>query len=265
MKKLILFMAGGVGLGLLALALIACGGNATASSTPAPIASSSPTAATATVTTLAGKAGSKGVANGTGSAARLDDPGAIALDAVGNLFVADLYAIRKVAPAGVVTSVAGKGGVKGSANGTGAAARFDNLCGIARDAAGNLYVSDCNNHTIRKITPAGVVTTVAGLATNSGRADGTGSAASFNNPGGICCDAAGDLYVADTGNYTIRKITSAGVVTTVAGAATYEGHNDGIGAAAGFSYPYGIVVDAAGNLYIADTNNNTIRKITFPK
>jgi hypothetical protein len=121
-----------------------------------------------------------------------------------------------------------------------------------------VYVAD--HHSIRKITPAGVVSTLAGLAGSFGNEDGTGSAARFLYPYGVATDSAGNVYVADTGNYTIRKITPAGVVTTLAGLAGTGGSEDGTGSAARFNYPYGIASDSADNLYVADTSNHSIRK-----
>jgi DNA-binding beta-propeller fold protein YncE len=126
------------------------------------------------------------------------------------------------------------------------------------DAAGNVYVADLNNHRIRKITPARTVTTLAG--SSSGFADGVGTAARFNNPLGVAVDAAGNLYVGDRFNHRIRKITPAGVVTTLAGTGT-TGSADGVGTAARFNNPFGVAVDAAGNLYVADAFNHRIRKI----
>jgi len=262
MKKLILPIIGAVVLTLLALTLTACGSKTAASSTPAANASSSPASAAAMVTTLAGKAGVKGSTDGTGATARFDVPQAIAIDAAGNLYVADYYAVRKVTPAGVVTTFAGKGGVKGSADGRGSAARFDELCGIVRNAAGDLYVTDNHNHTIRKITPAGVVTTFAGKAGVAGSADGSLATARFDYPVGIAINAARDIYISDWGANTIRKITPAGQVTTLAGKAGKSGFADGTGAAARFDNPAGICLDAAGDLYVADNSNCTIRKIT---
>src|SRR5439155_1103724 len=130
------------------------------------------------------------------------------------------------------------------------------------DSSGNVYVVDYGNHTIRKITPAGVVTTLAGLAGNSGSADGTGSAARFNSPSGVATDSSGNVYVADILNSTIRKITPAGVVTTLAGLAGNTGSADGTGSAA-FSYTTLFrSTDSSGNVYVADNCNHTIRKIT---
>ena len=216
------------------------------------------------VTTIAGLAGNHGSADGVGSAARFDFPVGIAIDAAGNLYVADTdnYTIRKITPGGTVTTLAGLAGSTGSADGTGSAARFNYPYGVAVDAVGNLFVADTGNYTIRKVTPAGTVTTLAGFAGSTGFADGSGSAARFYQPEGIAIDVVGNLFVADTFNCTIRKITPAGLVTTIAGFAGSTGSADGTGSAARFSYPSGIAVDFSGNLFVADTRNYTIRKVT---
>jgi sugar lactone lactonase YvrE len=216
------------------------------------------------VTTFAGKAGVKGSLDGIGAAASFSGPGGVATDASGNVFVADSFnnSIRKITPAGVVTGVAGTAGVIGLADGIGALASFAGPYGIATDASGNVYVSDVNNNTIRKITKEGVVTTLAGTAGVTGRADGIGAAASFDGPSGLATDVGGNVYVSDYYNNTIRKITPAGLVTTLAGTAGVKGSADGIGAAASFDGPDGIAFDASGNMYVADYFNNTIRKIT---
>jgi len=216
------------------------------------------------VTTLAGTAGNVGSSlDGTGAAARFQRlTNLIAVDTAGNVYAADYTSIRKVTSAGIVSTLAGAAYTTGSTDATGSAARFNEPTGVAVDSAGNVFVADNFNHTIRKVTSAGVVTTLAGTAGSTGSTDGTGSAARFNRPYGIAVDTAGNLFVTDMKNYTIRKVTSAGVVTTFAGTAGSIGSTDGTGAAARFTYPAGIAVDTAGNVYVADSNNNTIRKVT---
>jgi sugar lactone lactonase YvrE len=169
-----------------------------------------------------------------------------------------------------VTTLAGSAGQTGTTDGTGSGARFNYPFGVALDGGGNLYVADTANHTVRKVTPEGAVTTLAGDPTLtdqdgyplSGYADGSGSAARFNSPIALAVDSAGRVYVADSGNYTIRQATSAGVVTTLAGNPTLVGGDDGTGNAARFNYPTSIATDKAGALYVADAFNHTIRKLT---
>ncbi|MBQ89460.1 MAG: hypothetical protein CL433_11585 [Acidimicrobiaceae bacterium] len=215
------------------------------------------------VTTFAGSAGNSGTDDGTGTDARFNGPTGVAVDGDGNLYVTDLnnHTIRKVTPAGVVTTFAGSAGLYGSDDGTGTDARFTNPQGVVFDGDGILYVFDNGNHTIRKVTPAGVVTTFAGSGSN-GSEDGTGTAASFNYLRGGAFDGDGNLFVADAGNRTIRKVTPAGVVTTFAGSAGSAGSINGIGPAARFSYPVGVAFDGDGNLYVADDGGTKIRKVT---
>jgi uncharacterized repeat protein (TIGR02543 family) len=202
--------------------------------------------------------------DGEGVMAGFNDPGGIARDANGNLYVVDAAnnTIRKITPAGSVSTLAGLAGAAGSADGAGAAARFNSPFGIAVDGAGNVYVSDTGNQTIRKISPSGLVSTFAGLAGVSGAQDGTGSAARFNSPTGLAIDGNGNLFVADTLNDTIRKVTSSGQVTTFAGSAGKPGSVDKKKTSARFNFPIGIAFDNAGELYVADSRNDTIRKVT---
>lgn len=214
------------------------------------------------VVSIAGFSGFTGSSDGSGSGAQFYGPTGIALDAAGNIYVADRYnaTVRKITPAGVVTTLAGLAGSTGTADGMGSSARFSQPASLTVDAAGNIYVTDGTpNNTIRKITPAGLVTTLAGNSGGNGSIDGTGTFARFSSPGGIAIDAAGNLYVADTGNSTIRKITSSAVVTTLAGTALASGSADGTGAAALFNSPEGIAVAANGTLYVTDSGNDTVR------
>jgi len=159
-------------------------------------------------------------------------------------------------------TLAGQAGSLGGNDGAGYLARFNAPQGVAIATDGSVYVVDTGNSTIRKMTPDGVVTTLAGSPGVDGHSDGTGSAASFLLPQGIAVDKAGTIYVADSANHTIRKITSTGVVTTFAGLATISGSSDGLGSSARFSYPIGVAADASGNIYVADNGNTAIRKIT---
>jgi len=214
-------------------------------------------------TTFAGPLSPAGM-DGLGTAAQFDNPSGVAVDSVGNVYVADTanHIIRKTTPGGEVATLAGLARESGSADGPGSAARFWNPSGVAVDIWGNVYVADTGNQTIRKITPGGAVTTLAGAARISGSGDGPGSAARFDTPKGVAVDSAGHVYVADTYNSAIRKITPGGEVTTLAGSAGERGRADGIGNAARFWNPHGVAVDGAGHVYVADTDNSAIRKIT---
>lgn len=216
------------------------------------------------VSTFAGSADLPGGADGKGSAARFYNPSGIAVDRVGNVLVSGFWqsTIRRITPTGMVTTLAGSPGETGGADGTGHAARFYYPQGLALDTAGNEYITDYLNHTIRKVTPAGVVTTLAGSHGVSGSANGIGSAARFKNPRGIAVDAAGNVFVSDFGNAVIRKITPSGQVSTFAGTPGLYGNVSGTGAAARFGWVAGLAFDSAGFLYLADETNANIRRIT---
>ena len=215
-----------------------------------------------TVTTFAGSV--DGFADGNGSAAKFSGLNGIAIDASGNIYVADTYnyRIRKITPVGLVTTLAGNG-TPGSVDGDATSARFSGPGNVAVDAQGNVYVTEFNR--IRKITPVGQVTTLNNGA--AGYADGNLNTALFNDLKAITIDAAGAIYVVDwTGNYPnfaarIRKIAPDGTVSTLAGSGS-GGNVNGSGNIAQFSTVYGLTIDSDGNLYAADYGNYCIRKIT---
>jgi sugar lactone lactonase YvrE len=223
--------------------------------------------AAGSVTTLAGQAGVAGSADGSGTAAQFNGPSGIAVDGSGVVYVADTlnHTIRQITPAGAVTTIAGTAGVSGAVDATGSAARFYGPQGLVLDGAGNLFIADTNNDTIRQLaTAGGGVTTVAGQGGIAGSADGLISQATFHYPASVGRDGAGNLYVVDTDNHAVRKIATSGVVSTLAGLAGTAGSADGVGTAAQFAFPTGIAVDAAGDAYVADTNNDTIRLCAYP-
>ena len=207
------------------------------------------------VITFAGN--ERGFADGEGNSASFRFPFSLTTDTSGNIYVADTFnhKIRKITKAGVVTTIAGS--IAGYGDGIGTAALFNFPIGIAIDVMDNLYVADRDNHKIRKITPNGAVTTIAG--STEGFADANGTGAQFNWPTGIAIDTRGVIYVADSRNHRIRKIDNNAQVTTLAGGE--PGFADGIGSNALFSSPNGVVLDTKGNIYVADSNNNSIRKI----
>jgi hypothetical protein len=219
------------------------------------------------VTTLAGTLGTIGSTNATGTAAMFAYPVAVATDPSNNLYVADSSnnLIRKInTTTAAVSTLAGNIAGRGYLNATGGAARFDDPHYVATDPSGNIFVADHYDNVIRMIAPGGVVSTLAGVAGAGGYQDGAAAAALFSQPYGIATDAAGNVYVADSGNNRIRMITVAtGMVSTVAGNGT-SGSNDGTGGPGGtaeFSEPYSVALDATGDIYVADFNNNTIRLI----
>ena len=210
------------------------------------------------VTTFAGS-GTSGFVDGTGTAAQFLSPYGMAIDSSNNLYVRDTNTVRKITPAGVVTTFAGSATTSGTTNGTGTAARFTGQAGIVADSSGNLYTIDGGQCTIRKITSGAVVTTLAGQAGVCASTDGTGTAATFLNPSYLAIDSSNNLYVTEP--YKVRKISPAGVVTTFAGSGS-SAYADGTGTAASFLGLVGITVDSSNNLYVLDTSGLTIRRIT---
>jgi hypothetical protein len=223
------------------------------------------------VTTIAGSPTVSGTADGTGTSALFHSPNGIG-GGSGNLYVADQMneTIRELTPSGtnwVVSTLAGDPAVSGSADGTGTNARFDYPLGVTASEDGNLYVADEENYTIRRLSLSGTnwtAATIAGSAGISGTGDGTGAAARFLNPVTMTSDRNGNLYMVDSHAQTVRELTLSGTswtVTTIAGSATVTGTNDGMGSAAQFYFPNGIVADGNGVLYVADALNDTVRKM----
>jgi serine/threonine-protein kinase len=212
------------------------------------------------VTTIAGS-GLAGSADGKGTAASFFYPEGVAVDRNGNLYVADTHnsLIRKISPDGIVTTLAGQR-IYHTIPGMDTIARFDNPAGIAVDPSGYVFVADCGNDLIRKISPDGKVQNIAGIG-KKGSKDSSSLNASFYLPGGIALDSIGNIYVADTYNNMIRKISSTGFVTTIAGR-TWAGNSNGKGSNASFSHPAGIAVGSGGYIYVADVGNNRIRMIS---
>lgn len=209
--------------------------------------------------TMAG-AGTPGRADGFVSAAAFSDPFGVAVDGEGNTYVTDAgdnNAVRKIAPTGEVTTIAG--GVEGWHDGQGAAAQFDTPSGIAVAPDGSLVVADTGNNAIRRVSADGLVTTVAG-GTGAGRDDGPAATAKFDGPLGVAVADDGAILVADTYNDSIRRIATDGTVTTVAGSFV-TGYRDGIGAEARFDTPSGVALAPDGVLFVADTGNNLVRRI----
>ncbi|ESU23988.1 hypothetical protein FEDK69T_10480 [Flavobacterium enshiense DK69] len=213
-----------------------------------------------TVTTIAGT-GAIGSVDGPAASATFKYPDGAVVDSQGNIFISDQsnHKIRKIGTDGQISTFAGSG-TAGFLDDTGIAAKFYYPAGMAIDSNDNLYVADYSNHRIRKITPGGVVTTYAGLAT-AGSNDGNVSVAKFNGPTGVGVDASGNVFVADYGNHKIRKISVSGEVTTVAGTGV-AGADDGLGASASFNHPAIVATDDQNNLFVTDSGNNKIRKIS---
>ncbi len=204
---------------------------------------------------------------GSSATAQLDNPSSVALDTAGNLYIADTrnHRIRKVTPAGIISTVAGSG-VKGFSGDRGAAvgAQLNSPQGIAVDPNGNLLIADTGNSRIRRVTPEGTIDTIAGNGNSSYYGDGTGALqASVNHPQGIAVDGEGTVYIADTVDNAVRKIGSDGIITTLAGMGPPGFAGDGGPATrALLNAPTGVAVDSDGNVYIADSRNQRIRKVT---
>jgi sugar lactone lactonase YvrE len=212
---------------------------------------------------FAGRPGEMGWADGPGANALFTNPTGVAVGPDGHIYVADYgnNTIRTISPSGFVTTLAGNGFNAGYTDGSSVASRFARPWGVTVDSQNIVYVTELDNSTIRRIEPNGNVSTLAGQPA-PGFFDATGTAARFNFPSGITVDAARNLYVADWGNNVIRKITQAGVVTTIAGIGpNASGTRDGLGREAMFFNPSGVVSDADGNLYVSEYNH-VIRRVT---
>ncbi len=214
------------------------------------------------VVTVAGNPGVSGDQDGVGSEALFNEPWGLCIDNYGNILVADTRnnKIRKVTPDGTVTTLAGSGNF-GTSSGNANFSTFGNPTGIEVDSADNIYVADHLTHIIRKITPDGTVSTIAGIPYLTGANDGPGNQATFHRPYGLHVDADGSILVADEWNHKIRRVGTDGQVTTVAGDGTLGG-DDGTVVTASFNYPWDMTVDSTGNIFVADGYNYTIRKIT---
>jgi len=219
------------------------------------------------ISTIAGN-GTQGFSGdgGPATSAQLYYPDGLALDAAGNLYIADggNYRIRKVTPAGVISTVVGNGYGFGGDGGPATSAQLSIPASVAVDASGNLFIADAANNRIRKVTPDGVISTVAGNGTQGFGGDGgPATSAQLSNPESVAVDVAGNLFIADTGNNRIRMVTPAGVISTVAGSGSLGfGGDGGPATSAQLSGPTSVAVDAVGNLFVADYGNSRIRKVT---
>jgi len=209
---------------------------------------------------LAGS-GLQGFADGAGAAAQFSGPQGVAVDGEGNIIVAEFgnHRVRKITPDGTVSTLAGSGS-QGFADGAGAAAQFNYPYGVAVDGEGSIIVADGSNNRVRKITPDGTVSTLAGSG-SQGFADGAGAAAQFNYPFGVAVDGEGSIIVTDYNNHRVRKITPDGTVSTLAGSGS-QGFADGAGAAAQVNYSFGVAVDGEGSIIVTDIHNKRVLKIT---
>jgi uncharacterized protein YjiK len=222
-----------------------------------------------TITTVAGN-GTSGFSGdgGPATSARLRDPQGVAVDAAGNLYIADSSnnRVRKVSASGTITTIAGTGSPGFFGNGLpGTRAFLYGPSGVAVDTAGNLYIADSSNNRVRKVSTSGTITTVAGNGSSGHWGDGgTATNAGLASPWGVAVDAAGNLYIADSDNHRVRKVSMSGTITTIAGTGSYGFSGDGGPATnASLAFPTGVAVDAAGNVYIADSDNHRVRKVSM--
>jgi PKD repeat protein len=222
------------------------------------------------ITTVAGTGfiGSSGD-GGPATSATLAFPSGVAVDAAGNVYIADQLndRVRKVTATGVIATIAGTGdaGFAGD-GGQATSAQLRNPFGVAVDVVGNVYIADRDNHRVRRVDAAGVITSVAGTETFGFSGDGgPATSAQLKFPAGVAVDAIGSIYIADSNNHRVRRVSTGGVITTVAGTGTAAFSGDGGQAiSAQLDFPLGVAVDAIGNLYVADTGNRRVRKVTNP-
>lgn len=211
-----------------------------------------------------GGSGSSGD-GGNATLASIGYPSGVAVDAAGNLFIADIgnYLIRKVDSGGVISTFAGGGGAAIGDGGLATDATLNQPCAVAVGGDGSVFITDWENNRIRKVDPNGYISTVAGTGEWGFSGDGgLATDAMLNNPDGIAVDASGNLYIADTDNYRIRKVDASGVISTVAGDGTYWNAIDGVRAtASSLNVPVDVAVDREGNLYIAEAQGERIRKV----
>jgi sugar lactone lactonase YvrE len=219
------------------------------------------------ITTVAGNgAATFSGDGGAATSAELHGPSGVAVDSSGNIYIADTYneRIRKVSTSGIITTVAGNG--TGGYSGDGGAATSAELyypSGVAVDSSGNIYIADRNNDRIREVSTSGIITTVAGNGTWGYSGDsGAATSAELYGPSGVAVDSSGNIFFVEDGNNRVRKVSASGIITTVAGNGTggYSG-DGGVATSAELYTPYGVAVDSSGNIYIADLNNNRIRKV----